>query len=65
MRGESIFDLEVLLKFEAKIAKALSLVRGTFAVPIYTKNSKACFIALSFSKYEWPGIFTMYFRLYS
>ncbi len=38
--GESIFNYEYLRKFEANIAKALTVVQGTCTKLIYEKKSK-------------------------
>ncbi len=45
--GESIFGDNYRRDFEAKVAKALKLVSGTFAEPIYTKKPKVGLIAMS------------------
>ncbi len=45
--GESIFNYEYLRKFEANIAKTLTVVQWTWTKLIYEKNRKIRLIAMS------------------
>jgi hypothetical protein len=45
--GESIFNYEYLRKFEANIAKALTVVQGSCTELISEKNRKIRIIAMS------------------
>jgi hypothetical protein len=45
--GESFFDYEYLLEFEAKIGTARNVVLGTYAEPFYAKPQKIRLVAMS------------------